>query len=83
MQRDAQDRWARKRERQGERPVAAPGAGLRIRQMRQAAGMTQEDLAAALDVSFQALSSWETARFRPPADAEARVAAVTGWPVAA
>ncbi len=42
-------------------PIAA-GLGLRIREARQAAGMTQSVLAAAIGVSRSAVAQWETDR---------------------
>lgn len=41
--------------------------GARIREARNARGMTQDDLAAAVGVSDKAISSWETARSLPAA----------------
>jgi transcriptional regulator with XRE-family HTH domain len=43
--------------------------------MRQEAGMTQAELAAALGVGQATLSSWETGRYRPAVAVLARVAA--------
>jgi len=51
--------------------------GPRIRTLRLAAGMTQEELAAALGVKSRALSGWETGRARPSAGMADRAAAVT------
>lgn len=77
------DRQRRKREQQppaapGRWPDrAAPGAGRRIREMREEAGMSQVELAAALGVPQATLSGWETGRNRPAAAVLARVAAAT------
>ena len=42
--------------------------GKRIREMRQAKGMSQEKLGEKLEVSFQAVSSWERGEFLPDPD---------------
>ena len=42
--------------------------GKRIREARLAAGLSQEQVAERLDVSFQAVSSWETGKFVPDSD---------------
>ena len=42
--------------------------GKRIREARQAKGLSQEQLGEKLGVSFQAVSTWETGRFIPDSD---------------
>jgi transcriptional regulator with XRE-family HTH domain len=39
--------------------------GAKIRRLRKAAGLTQEDLAQAIEVSRQAVSAWERGSKRP------------------
>lgn len=74
--RRSQDRARLERDqRPAELARAAPGAGRRIREMRQEAGMSQLGLAAALGVPQATLSAWETGRYRPAVAVLARVAA--------
>ena len=42
--------------------------GERIRAARKAKGLSQEQLGEKLDISFQAVSSWETGKFIPDSE---------------
>lgn len=50
--------------------------GKNIKKLRSAKGLTQEELAAKLNVTRQALSSWETGRTEPDIDTLERISQV-------
>ena len=55
-----------------------PFTGPRIRELRQAANLSREQLAAAADLSFSAIQAYESDRRRPSVDNAERIAAVLG-----
>ncbi len=62
-------------------PAVEQGAGERIRAARQAAGLTQADLARAVGVSRSAVAQWETDRSGQVGGNLARIARVLGTAV--
>ncbi len=52
--------------------------GLRIREARVVAGLSQKDLAAALDVTVQSVSQWENGRSQPETDRLIEMAGILG-----
>ena len=50
--------------------------GTNIRRLREEKGFTQENIAAAMDVSFQAVSSWERDEYKPDLDKLLKLAEV-------
>lgn len=55
--------------------------GLRIRELRRQKGLTQEDLAAATDMSVQGLSKVERGMSAPQLDTVRRIALALGTPI--
>lgn len=62
-------------------PAALESVGTRIRNRRRALGMTQEDLAAACEVSRSAVAQWETDRAGQLRDNITRIADALGTTV--
>ena len=77
-QRGYQDRPPRPRALRPAPSAAGVEAGRLIREMRHAAGMTQQALAAALGVAQATVSDWERGEHGSGPDLLARVAAATG-----
>lgn len=63
--------------------VKEPDTGLRMRELRLAAGLTQADVAEALDVQQNTVSRWETGASWPGRDALLGLAALYECPIRA